>query len=242
MHAEVAASPGAIGAAAIESIGLCTYVFVVNAMELKTHLDSLGDPAVAFPVMSNASECEEIQRPFDRELVRRLHNFLSAAKSLVDLTRNVVNKMYPGGELREEYDRRTQDFATNGRRLLIQQLRNYVLHNRIPPTSGNLSFTRQPEGFAVQARILLDPKQLLTHWTDWKKPVRRLLESGIELDLQELVNEYFEHVIDLHSWLYEAQVREHQGDIDSANALIEEFKRQLGQPAEWDPPRGSRTS
>lgn len=236
MHAEVAATPGAIGHDAIETIRRCTYVFVGNAMELKAHLESLHDPAVALPVMSNAPEHEESGERFDRELVRRLHNFLSAAKSLIDLTRNIVDRMYPEGELRNEYDRRAKDFATNARRRLVQQLRNYVLHNRLPPTSGRLGFTRQAEGFAMETRILLDPEQLLRHWKRWDGPVRQLLESDVELDLLELVNEYLDQVADLYLWLYGAQIREHKDDIDATNALIEDFKRQVGQPPEWDPP------
>lgn len=242
MHAEVAATPGAIGHAAIDTIRRCTYVFVGNAMELKAHLESLQDPALALPVMSNAPEYEENGERFDRELVRRLQNFLSAAKSLVDLTRNIVDRMYPEGELRDEYNRLAKDFATNARRRLVQQLRNYVLHNRLPPTSGRLSFTREAEGFAMETRILLDPEQLLRHWKKWDEPVRQLLESGVELDLLELVNEYLDQVAELYLWLYEAQIREHKDDIEATNALIEEFQRQVGQPPEWDPPRSASAS
>lgn len=240
MHAEIAAAPGFRGHSAIELIWRFLYVFVGNAMELKAHLESLEDPAVALPAMSNAPEYSEANEKFDRELVRRLHNFASSVKSLIDLTRNVVAEMYPDGELRAEYDRRTKEFAANPRRRLVQQLRNYVLHNRLAPTIESSKFARVEGGnrFAMTNQILLDYRTLLERGKKcFDAGVRQLLESDAELDLLDLVNEYLAQVGEFHVWLYEAQHREHKDDIDTTNALIEEFKREIGQPPEWDLPQ-----
>jgi hypothetical protein len=233
MHAEIAATPGSIAHRSIEIIQRCLYVFVGNAMELKAHLESLRDPAVALPVMSQGAEHEAAGDAFDRELLRRFHNFASSVATLVDLTRTIINKMYPVGELREEYDQRTEPFKTNPRRRLVRQLRNYVLHHRLPPTVENLSFTREADGFVMASSITLDHEVLLAHGK-WDDHVVELLRSGTALDLLELVDEYLDEVAKLYLWLHDAQVREHRAEIDATNALIEQFKREIGQPPEWD--------
>lgn len=238
MHAEIAATPGAIGHNAIELVRRYLYVFVGNAMELKAHLESLRDPAVSLPVISNVPEHQAAGEVFDRELIRRLHNFVSSVKSLIEHSRNLVRKMYPSGELRAEYDKRAAAFAANPRRRLVQQLREYVLHNRLPPTIESSSFSRVDEGFEMTTSVALDYEILLEHGK-WDADVRELLRSGEKLDLLELVDEYLDQVAEMYLWFIEAQFREHRADIDATNAMIEEFKRQVGQPREWDPPKTS---
>ena len=141
--------------------------------------------------------------------------------------------MYPHGELREEYDLRIEPFRTNPRRRLVRQLRDNVLHHGLPPTVENLSFTREADGFVMASSITLDHEVLLAHG-DWDGHVVELLKSGTTLDFLELVNEYLDEVAGLYVWLHDAQTREHRAEIDATNALIEQFKREVGQPAEWD--------
>lgn len=91
---------------------------------------------------------QNLQRFLD-ELIRRAHNYLSSIKMLVDHSRNLM-KDYSGNPVRAEYDRRVADMVAAGRASVLQRLRNYLIHYRIPP-------------FGIELQLVAPTRRGLSH-------------------------------------------------------------------------------
>jgi hypothetical protein len=217
-------SSGLRAHADIEEINRSFLVFVLNANDLIAHLKQfVNNPAVSLAVMSEGGD--DAAKRYQLELARQVHNFVSSIKSLIEHTRRIIRRMYePTRKIRVEYESRGAAFADNPRSRLLQQLREYVLHRELAPTFGSLQLVPSTT-FAATWR--LDPERL-REWKGWDPDVKSYLRTkDLELDLLELVEEYVQAVLDLHVWLYNAQLVEHQADIDATNALVEQLQELL---------------
>ena len=225
----IGASPGLRAYEDMEAIKRSLTVFLLNALDLITHLKSFEeDPSVSLAVMSVGPEHEQVATQYQNELARRLHNFVSSVKSLIEHSRHIVTRMYrdPAHPVRAEYQRRARSLAGEPRRKLVQQLREYVLHYELAPTVGHLEFNRTDgmtsSPLMFRATWRLAPEVLLG-WDRWNPGVESYLQNAAELNLLDLVEAYVADISDLYGWLRSEQTKEHQADIDATNAMINEL-------------------
>ena len=107
-------------------------VLARNEQDLLRLIDKVqGDDSLAIQIVQNVHQTG-MRDAFNNELVRLLHNYLSALKMLVDHTRNLM-RGYPETPTAHEYDRRIAAVVLGGRAPMMQKLRDYLIHYRIPP-------------------------------------------------------------------------------------------------------------
>ncbi|MEI3648458.1 MAG: hypothetical protein V6D39_00445 [Dolichospermum lemmermannii FEM_B0920] len=184
-------------------------VFEGNFKELIEYLEHLKKPREALFKYS-WDERKNTETLID-ETSRLFHNFLAAAKSLVDHTRRIVNRLYSTDHsFSQEYQEKLKaDLANNPVQKFIQNLRNYTQHYTLPIPDLQIAFGEDME-FTMQ----IDTKELLK-WKEWKDSKPYLENLGDSFSLVDLSNEYYLIVQDFYVWLTERQHNIHQQDIEN---------------------------
>ena len=169
--------------------------------------------------MRNRDELDE----FHEHAVRLFHNYLAAAKSLVDHTRIFVKEIYNGTGFGKEYDVEVRKcFRESDLGSFVQDLRNFFLHRQIPLTSATLKWET---GKKIKNSIMLDVKELLT-WDKWSRHAKAYLSKfNSEIDLLTLIDGYTSLVMKFYEWLEEKQFEIHQEVFDELRKLDE--RRQI---------------
>ena len=196
-------------------------IFVMNKIELQNDLTLVADPSIGLKLMSE--EHREAGHQVHREVNRRFHNFLAAAKTLIDHTRVFVGKHYEGTDLNTSYQERVKsDFAEDELSRFMQDLRNYTLHYELPIAIMNLNYTRG-EGIKTGAYIVTEELQ---QWQGWSPLSAAFLKrQQIEISPLNTVNDYSEKIETFHFWLDAALDSYHSSDLAELCALQEEFNR-----------------
>ncbi|BAZ85472.1 hypothetical protein [Dolichospermum compactum] len=184
-------------------------VFNGNFNELQEYLEHLKTPNEAL-VKYSYNKRENIEALID-ESSRLFHNFLSSAKSLVDHTRVIVNRLYPADhEFNQEYQNKLQaDLANHPIQKFIQNLRNYTQHYTLPIPDLQIAF-----GEDMKFTMQIDTKELLK-WKKWGDSKPYLENLGDSFSLVDLANEYYQIIQDFYVWLTERQHNIHQQDLEN---------------------------
>lgn len=199
-------------------------IFEGNYYELNKWLEMLKNSenaSVFSPSLSvyssNSSDEEALEILLDKTL-RLLHNFLASAFSLVDHTRNIVEKLYSSTEFEHEYKQKLQqDVKDSLICKFIKVLRHYTLHYKLPIlslqiTSGeNLNFTMR-----------LDVESL-RQYKKWDGANAYLENLDDDLCVLTLVDEYYESIKKFYTWLNERQASIHQADLERFQTMKEEL-------------------
>jgi hypothetical protein len=191
--------------AQILSVDRSLRVFDANARELADLLDAGSELPSALELWAQANRVE--RETFLDEVDRLLHNYLAAATSLRDHSRNVQRKLLAESEtdrLAAEYTaRRDATFTTSTLSQFVQRLRNYSQHSRLPITRGRAHYSRE-SGFDASVVI---PKSELLKSGKWEGLAKRFLdESDDELVLREIMADYNEAVRAFHAWFRKALI------------------------------------
>ncbi|WP_454084712.1 hypothetical protein [Georgenia sp. Marseille-Q6866] len=204
-------------------------VLSANEAELLTLIASFEtNPEVALEIISHGDGRQEARELYFDELLRRMHNYLSAVKMLVDHTRNLV-KQYPGQPFVEEFRSKVTYLASRGRGPFLQKLRDYLVHYRIPPFGMTMKLVGQPE-FTVH----LDREAAL-EFRDWPAIAKEFLrEQPAEIPLAPLVRDYSQDLEELYSWLYNLFHELHAADVADYNALLVDFQGARNTPGHPD--------
>ncbi|MEG5061911.1 hypothetical protein QUB60_29530 [Microcoleus sp. A2-C5] len=202
----------------LQALSASYRVFKGNYDELVHHLDHLNDPTESL-FMYSYEQRDNLERLID-EASRLFHNFLASAKSLVDHTRVIVNRLYSNQEFKKEYDKKLAgDLANNPIQKFVQRLRNYTQHYTLPIPALQIEFGEDD----IEMSVRLDVK-ILKQWHDWGLiPLSYLEESGDSLCLISLSNEYFALVEQFYQWLTERQTQIHKSDIENLQKMNNEL-------------------
>lgn len=116
----------------------------MNAQELRETLTTFNQPPLVFHLW--AVDNRELFQEYYGEVIRHFHNFLASAGTLADHVKALVGRLYSGQPFESEYQRKISEiFGSSGLAAFVQDLRNYMLHRRLPPTTARLSSERAPE-------------------------------------------------------------------------------------------------
>jgi len=153
----------------------------------------------------------------DIELLRRLHNFVAGAKSLIDHTRRIYNKYYLKSNSFPEYKKTIQEyFANDPLSQFIQDLREYCQHYRAPAL---IYVTHYINGTNEEIREVALQLVDLTSFNEWNATARQYLQEYKDnIPIFKPVQEYREKVIRFYEWFQHKQHAIHASDIKNYKA------------------------
>lgn len=198
------------------------HCFEINMLELVAILEKLNEEEYALNIWT-PEESEKNQLVF-REVIRRFHNMVASAKSLVEHTRLFVDEHYKNIEVIESaYQERVKNtFSENGNAAVIEDLRNYFLHAGIPPLKMELRLDTMEissKGMEISNQIFLELEELRS-WGRWKSQSKKYLaELTGDFGLLSLVSEYKKTVNEFHIWFSDFLQKYHAKDTAELYAL-----------------------
>jgi hypothetical protein len=201
--------------------GYTFYTYSKNALELRDCLRQYEDPRQAiFRAIQTQDPGDE---QFRANMVRHLHNFLAAAKSLVEHSRNFMKGVYAGHPLLAEYeDRVRSEMATSGLVQFVHDLRNYMLHKGIPIVRETLEF--HPGGqpaFAVALNLAG-----MRSWSGWSSGSRVFMQTLPDhIRLADVIEPYLEKTVHFYQWLTNRRLVEDKPVMEE----LRELQRQLSE-------------
>ena len=221
----------------LETLGVNFYVFNRNYQELKKLFGAVKNQEKLLQLWDLRNRLQlEITI---NETLRLLHNFLASAKSLVDQTRVIIRNWYKDTEFLKEYETQVNlRFVNNPLTGFIEDLRNFSLHYSLPVTNANLSVQiDQKTGHSITdfSFVLIKPNLLV--WTGWTQKGKDFLSAAKdEIDIGNLVDEYYKQIFDFHSWLINSLQEIHKEDLlwlaemrqKTINAMSEEERKDRG--------------
>lgn len=190
------------------------YCFEMNMIELVKILKEMNEEEFALRIWT--IEERQNHESLFQEVIRRFHNMVTSAKSLVEHTRLFVEEHYKSIEvINLAYLERVKNtFSENSNAAIIEDLRNYFLHAGIPPLKMQLHLDTTAgadRGMGIKNQILLETNALRS-WGRWKSRSKKYLdELTADFDLLPLILEYKNTVNEFHMWFSEL-LKEHHAD------------------------------
>jgi hypothetical protein len=209
-------------------------VFEGNTQELQAFLgeyDQAGGTLEAF----DPTEPAKFEKFFD-ETDRLLHNFLAAAESLKDHAEKIKGQHFhdlTGDADTHEYRARERAVFKSPVGSFVTELRNHVLHERIPTTNGYLLWSSNPS--EINSGIALKRTEL-TATRPWSKGARQYMDAAGDdsILVHEIVADYRALVVGFYDWFAEALRRRNQPALDELDARAQEVAETLREA--WGPP------
>lgn len=202
----------------IDVLSWSTYAFQKNFHELRSlveHLQSADSSDLW--VLRNRDRLEHAQR----EVGRRLHNFVASALSLVDHTRNASRKFYADDSARKaEYQRRVDEtFVSDPLSQFIKGLRQYCLHYRPPFVGWQM---RGTDAGGMEQSFFLN--RALLHQMEWNATARLFIDAtDDQINFLEAIDHYHDKIEDFYIW-FEDDVRDlHAEAFTEVKALEDEL-------------------
>lgn len=191
-------------------------VFETNFHELIGCLEPLTDARESLSVY-NQQKMENVDALIAKTK-RLLHNFLASAKSLVDHTRVIVNRLYERHQFLGEYQSKVkQDLAQKPVQKFVQHLRNYTQHYTLPILALQINFS-DDLNFNVKMDV-----NLLKKWDGWGSSKSYLETVGDDFCIVALASEYYALIYDFYDWLINRQQELHQTDFENLRKMEEEL-------------------
>jgi len=193
-----------------------TYNFSENGRLLVDALKSFKS-YVAFPGLH---EREETTRQH-REILRHFQNFVTSALALVEASRRWAKDLqvrFP--EFCKEYNGRVAaEFSGAVDHLLVQDLRNFMLHRGLPLSASQGSFTLKlnlkdgEQDTQIDWAIVLDLEGL-RQWDGWRSgPKVYLAACSDDINLLDVVEPYHKRVVTFYDWFYQRLEELHADDV-----------------------------
>lgn len=195
-------------------------LFLRNYRELKRLLDKLEDLSVAIK--------QDVNRMVIEEITFLLHNYVASVMSLVAHTRRlhreIIYKKNPKRlkEIKKETNKR---FVNNETHQIIQGLRDYSLHRKLPIVGRAMSFNALDNKPKLEARFFISTEPLLD-WDKWKPLAKQKLNklnsmTNIQMMLEhqkkdisinQLITAHHKEVVSFYEWLGNKQKEWHKED------------------------------
>jgi hypothetical protein len=237
----IQASPGlaVVRRTRTRNFSLC--MFTMNALELERVFHIIQTKSLRLLSDDDKQEQNEVRR----EASRLLHNFLAAAKTLVDHTRVFIGAHYSGTSLERAYQEKIASEVANDELCrFVHDLRNYMLHRGPIPLS---IWTSLGSDHGTRAGVNFIAAEL-AKWDGWTAPSKRFLgKRNHDFDLDNIARSYSKKVVTLHVWLDGLLSDLHQSDLSELRILESELgslwkfyrtEADLGAWSNWrDPPR-----
>ena len=224
----------------LEALERSVYIFSTNATELSDHVRRF---------LNSSQLSQHVSDGYVNELVRFLHNYLTAVTSLIDSQRVVMRHRWPGSrghasicptcnrplssndelsefETKDYAQKLTETFET-GEAAFMSKLRNYCTHYSIllPTLGTNLSWEQGMP--VVQVNTLQLERDKLLRWNSWTAPAKSFLQQQeAHFDLAPIVERYVNAAGAFAAWFWE--------EINARSTeLIDEITRKATELQLW---------
>lgn len=198
-------------------------VFGGNFRQFAELVDLIQDPSYYLRQDPN-KKSEELHS----EIIRLFHNYLAAAKSLIDHTRSYVEQWHANDEFNSKYQAKVKSsFIESNASRMILDLRNYLMHRGLPPSTIRETFhigTDKPPEIKIAFRI-----SSLSDWKGWTSKSKEFMKSsGTHFELKPLVAEYQNLVVNFYKWFGSELDIIHKDELEEFESLkrtIIEFEK-----------------
>jgi hypothetical protein len=204
--------------------GMPEYNLYINLQELNNSIyifdrnfEELRKLLVFLTADERASELHWLEnrdklQALGMEVTRFLHNFVAAAKSLVDHTRRLYKKLYADNKKFPDYQNRVnKDFAHDPLSQFVQDLRRYFQHRKTPGLAFVSSLKSPTENLT---RTIELPREEIEEFNDWSSLAKEYLntiEGGV--DILTVVTTYRNKVLKFYEWFQFRQREIHSVEI-----------------------------
>lgn len=222
LQEEIRMSVGYKAMMQLELLSLNFHVFDANYRQWNSYIASLNDPRVFMQLWDYKSRTESDL--VLAEITRLLLNFLGSATSLVAATRNSVPVWYSGTEFAQEYQAMVDKISSADDAKFIEGLRNYAQHDRLPFVKEGYDINMQDKSIAMH--FVLDRDVLLQG--EWKKKGKEfLLGSGKEIEIKNIIDDYYSKILELHQWIFTSIQEINSQEIHVTSKKQEELRELL---------------
>jgi hypothetical protein len=183
-------------------------VFEGNSRRLLAFLGQYGDARKTLEALETLEFKD--QAGFERyldETDRLLHNFLAAAESLRDHVEAIQERHLPhlpDDPGTAEYKTRKSEVFGSPAGSFVRELRQHVLHERIPETGGYAVWGSEPDDLAAGISLDCSELQAARQWS--KKASRYMADAGGDILIHEVAGEFREAVVGFCEW-FDAALR-----------------------------------
>jgi hypothetical protein len=235
--AELLAMPGFALKLDLEGLARAGRVLYRNASELQLHSGLF---------LHGGRHVYDMTDEYEDELVRFLHNYLTAVTSLIDAQRVVMRHQWGS-----KSDFETETYATKlaetfetGEAAFMTNLRNYCTHRAIPvPGMGTTLTGEQGRPPRFVNELTLDRDALLI-WDGWNAQAKAYLRAkGPQFDLLPVIESYMTAAATFFNW-FTVEINHRCSSIineylTAATALKEWYEQETGLTHEfrYGPPR-----
>lgn len=197
---------------AVSKLTLSYVILSGNGNDLVAFLQNV--PALPTPALPGRESRRSIM-PVQIETARLLHNFLAAAKTLVDHSRG-VSRQCLSTDARDRYKNIVKTAIVDcPPRAFVHDLRNYFLHVSIPVIVTNVEIAGGGSSMSLVRKRLLDHDR-------WNAEVRNFLESGAgDVPIGPLVRSYWKASLDVTASLIDAIVLEGKEELTELYELAD---------------------
>jgi len=199
------------------------YIYNQNYHNLHSHLIKVNHIHQYLHLMSERNE-EELNF-YLFEAGRLTHNYLSAAKMLLENTNLNVDKRYSGKEFARKYKSEKQTvFESNLQHGFVKGLRNYMLHWNFPLPHLRMEFSQFKEGkLKSEISVALEIEELLEYkkWNEYAKMYIQMEKIYKYIDLEKVFSPYHNKVNKFQMWISENLKEMHAEEIIIMNRIYE---------------------
>lgn len=199
-------------------------VFQGNLAELRKTCDLIENPNSGLRLMNASINLGNDAAHM--EVLRHFHNFLAAAKSLVDHSRFFIDEHYSGTSIHDAYTQKVEsDLAKDPLVKFVQDLRNYMLHRDLPASSMSINVTKIENSIAqdLTTAVTIDKQAILT-WNNWTKLSKDYLSNAAEqIPISSISTPYGEKILSFYQWFDSKLEKYHKPEIDEFTKLRKEY-------------------
>lgn len=187
-------------------------LFEFNYRELMGVVDFMCEESNGLELFAIVNEWKLYE--YQALLAFRLHNYVCAAKSLIDHSRVLYKRVYVKGNIdfvdyQVEVDSR---FVKNELIQFVSFLRNYTQHEKIPIIFSNFSFdSASDDGFIFTA--CLEPSELLGASSIPALAKKYITSQSDKIDIKSVFVTYHQQICEFYEWFKGRQDKLHSVDL-----------------------------
>lgn len=189
-------------------------ILYMNATKLIEETVKLEDPDIGISLMIEGNR--DAGEQTHREINRHIHNFVTAAKTVVDHTRVLLEERYVEGNIFKEISKRiSETVGIHPVCKFVHDLRNYMVHKGLPNSEMYLHATNNGPGeamhFVTGVRIKAES---LWDYSGWTGPAKKYInQSNKYIDIGAFTQEYVNEIRKLNDWLDSTLSEHHRKDL-----------------------------
>lgn len=202
-------------------------ILYMNATKLIEETVKLEDPDIGISLM--IEDNRDAGEQTHREINRHIHNFVAAAKTVVDHNRVLLEERYGEGNILKEISKRiSETVGINPVCKFVHDLRNYMVHKGLPNSEMYLHATNNGPGeamhFVTGVRIKTES---LWNYSGWTAPAKNYINQSNEyIDIGAFTQEYVNEIRKFNDWLDSKLIEHHSKDLIELAQLQEVLANQ----------------